>query len=217
MRRGRGFTLLEVLLALALLAVLVALLWGALAAATRGVRNGESRLTAAADVRAAQAFLRRELAAALPLPWGRDHAQLPLVFEGEPQRMRFVGTLPAFLGGRGPLRLELSVDPPAAGRRALRLRFQTLASARAGAQDWGDAETLLGHLRDGHFAYRGLDAEGRPTAWLPRWPWPQRLPLLVRIELDGGTDWPPLVIAPRLDPGANNIGMMGAAYGAGSP
>lgn len=217
MRRARGFTLLEVLLALALLAVLVALLWGALAAATRGVRGGESRLTAATDVRAAQAFLRRELAAALPMAWARDRAQRPQVFAGEPQRMRFVGTLPAYLGGRGPLRLELSIDPPVAGRRALRLRFQTLASAQAGAQTWGDAETLIGHLRGGHFAYRGLDAEGRPTAWLPRWPWPQRLPLLVRIELDGDADWPPLVIAPRLDPGAALIGPMGAAYAGGSP
>ena len=97
---ARGFTLLELLVAITLLGVLMAALFGALRLGARVWETGEARLDDSARVQVVQDFLRRRLGQTMPLTEVTDdpHAAGELLFAGEPDRLRFVGLLPEHLG-----------------------------------------------------------------------------------------------------------------------
>jgi general secretion pathway protein J len=109
--------------------------------------------------------------------------------------MAFVADLPAYLGQGGPYLHELRAGGSGAD--------QWLELALAPVQN-GDVvdvaeprplERLAGHLRAVQFRYQGLDPQGRPSDWQSTWPWPQRLPLRVQIQIEPaqGPAWPILV------------------------
>ena len=65
--RHRGFTLLELIVALVLLALLSGVLFGSVKLAGRSTDGGEAKAAAAASMRLAQQFLRANLEAQHPL------------------------------------------------------------------------------------------------------------------------------------------------------
>ena len=82
-KRGeRGFTLLELTIALTLLALLSAVLFGSLRLAGRSTDGGQAKVEAAASMRLAQDFLRTNLEAQHPLRM-RKILESPLLFSGE--------------------------------------------------------------------------------------------------------------------------------------
>lgn len=204
-RRAAGFTLVEVLLATVLLAAGLTLAFATLGGATASVRRGEAVSTANERIRAVEGFLRRRLVNARGVPFGQDEASgLPVRFEGEADRMRFVSDLPDYIGRGGPHVHELYLEP-APGGRALRL---VLALSVAQPPDATGAvpeatpvvEVLADDLREASFRYRGLAPEGGIGEWQPDWETTEQLPVLVEIRLLGadGREWPRLVVAPRL-------------------
>lgn len=101
-----GFTLVEVLIAVTILAVLVSLLFGALYTLSRSARAGETALQAVDSDRLVQSFLRRQLGGAVPVTErGRHRGRV--LFDGSMASVRFVGHLPAHRGGGGLQFLEL--------------------------------------------------------------------------------------------------------------
>lgn len=120
-RRACGFTLLEVLLATALLAAGLALAFATLRSATAVAGRGEAVAREHERIRAVQGYLRTRLTAALPVALAVDGATgMSLRFIGEPQRMRFVAEMPAYLDRGGPRLHDLTVASTGA---ALELRI----------------------------------------------------------------------------------------------
>ena len=78
---ARGFTLLELTIALTLLALLSAVLFGSLRLAGRSTDGGDAKVQAAASMRLAQEFLRTNLEAQHPLRM-RKIVDSPLLFSG---------------------------------------------------------------------------------------------------------------------------------------
>ena len=70
-RNAKGFTLVELLLAVTLMSILLALTYTGLRAATRSSERGEQILAAGGELRAAHQFMRRQLNQMLPLPFAR--------------------------------------------------------------------------------------------------------------------------------------------------
>ena len=97
-RRGAagaaGFTLLELLVAITLLGLLMAALFGGLRLGARAWDIGAERIAAATRLQTAQQFIRTRLSEALPafvvLPDGEEI----VAFQGTSEEMSFVGTLP---------------------------------------------------------------------------------------------------------------------------
>ncbi|WAH56008.1 prepilin-type N-terminal cleavage/methylation domain-containing protein [Pseudomonas silvicola] len=195
-RPASGFTLLEMLFALVLLAVLMALLGTALLGANRAALKGEHYGQRLEAVRASQNFLHHALEGALPVELPAEGEQ-PRVFDGQRQRLVFAAGLNSALGGG--LQVHTLELVGLGGHQALQVRFEQLL--RGVARPWGQPQVLLEDVRDLRLSYRGRDDRGQPTAWLPRWPWPARLPQAVRIELDsaGPVPWVAQVVALRLD------------------
>ena len=99
-RRGeRGFTLVELLIALALVGALLTIAFGGLRVAMASWRQGEDRAEAHQHVRSVALTLARAVSAAYPYQASRSLAPEPVVlFSGNEQRMEFVTQAPPFPG-----------------------------------------------------------------------------------------------------------------------
>ena len=103
MRAIAGFTLIEVLLATALLAAALALGFATLSAATATVNRSETLARENERMRAVANFLRLRIASARAIGFALDKdTGAPIRFVGSADRMRFVADLPDYLGRGGP-------------------------------------------------------------------------------------------------------------------
>jgi len=116
-RAQAGFTLLEVIIAMALLAAMLGMAWGGLSFALRGWDTGDSKGRRAVDLQLAQNFLRRELAEVFPMRW-KDPAKLRVAFEGDSKSLRFVSTRAAGASAGGLALVGLEVTAATKGPRS---------------------------------------------------------------------------------------------------
>lgn len=206
--RRSGFSLIEVLLAVALLAMGVTIASAALRGAVASVQRAEGLADQVDQVRSVQQFLRRHLTAAQPLGWNpEDRADDLLVQErylvqGEPDGLRFVSAMPGYLSQGGPYLHTLRL---VSGRSDLRLEFdhELLIGGQLIAGDDRAPVLLLDGIAAAQFEYFGLDDDGEATGWQTQWPYPSRLPQLVRLDLRFSQDsrrWPPLLVALSASP-----------------
>lgn len=205
----RGFTLIEVLLATALLAGGLALAFATIAAATRTSSRGEAMAAHSERMRAVAGFLRTRIGAARAVPFALDESSgLPQRFIGEPDRLRFVADLPDYLGQGGPYLHEFAVEDADDGVRVTVALSLVLAGETFQDDPPRPPELLAEGLSEAGFRYRALDESGALGDWQERWTATEQLPLLVEVTLvdANGRAWPPVVIAPRLAvPGAATL------------
>jgi general secretion pathway protein J len=208
-RRGihsqAGFTLLELLIGVAVLGLLMAILFGGLRLASHQIEWRTARLDHGSRVALVQAFMRRSLADARPLEAAGPRAGVAgpvaaLAFDGTAQEIEFVGVAPesAESGGLELIGLGLVRHGTAAGALSLRVRAY---DADAGGATAPLRETLvLEGVRRLQFAYFGVSAGETAPRWHESWREAPYLPALVRLTLtlSGGETVPDLVVALRL-------------------
>jgi general secretion pathway protein J len=206
--RARGFTLLEVLMAVMLLAVLLGGAYGGLRASANAMRAGEAAIDRTDRLRTAQEFLRRQIGDIAPLAFAHDDKEgLNVVFEGDAQFMRFVAPMPGYLSRGGPYVQTLEL---VRGKDGLQLRFtDTMLNgydADKPGKDDVEPVVLLDRIASGRFFYRGLDDQGQLTDWNGDWASTEITPLMVRVELamQPGVQipWPTLDVPLMLNGGA---------------
>lgn len=199
--RAAGFTLIELMTGLALLALLLSLLFGGLRLASQGSEAGESAAERAGRMRIVSELLRRELAAVHPYRWRKD-GEMRLAFVGGPEGLRYVSGVPPRVGAGGLRLVELKLT---AGEEGLGLLMRLSPAGREPPVPGGlrqtDSVVLLDRLRGAGFQYYGPDAATGRARWHDTWDDPQRLPRLVRLSLrpPGAPPWPDLVVAPKID------------------
>ncbi|MCW5750917.1 MAG: prepilin-type N-terminal cleavage/methylation domain-containing protein [Alphaproteobacteria bacterium] len=193
-RRSRGFTLLEALVAIALLALLAGLLTGALRFGLVSTRQVEARIAGLEDLRAAQHFLRRQIEAAVPLIVN-DETRGEVAFRGGPGRLDLVAEMYGRDGMPGLWYLRIAVQESETGSRLIVLR-QPITREREPFRFLPDADAAPLALVHAPLAISYHD--GR--RWLESWPRSDTLPRLVRIRAGDGdrADWPDLLAVPRL-------------------
>jgi general secretion pathway protein J len=206
MRRSQGFTLLEVLLAIILLALLIAGAYSGINASVHAMHAGEAAIDRTDRLRTAQGFLRRQLSHILPLMYARDDSTgATHVFDGDARSMRFVAPMPGYLSRGGPYVQTLELAP---GKDGLQLQFTDSMLNGYDAKQSADTEpvVLLEHIADGRFEYRTLDDQGQLTDWSSAWQDPEITPLMIRIDLtmQSGAQlpWPTLDVPLMLNAGA---------------
>lgn len=199
--RSRGFTLLEVLGALALFALLLLGVYSGVRTATHAVRSGEASIERADQVRSAQQFLRRELAQARAVALDRTDKGEPVFFKGDAHELRFVAPLPGYLGKLGPQLQQFKLVSNGDGSSRLEASFALMPPDGSKPKSLGDPEVLVDHVRGGSFSYREADTPDKAGQWRDHWEDVRAMPRVVRIalQLDGTTSWPQLDAPLRVD------------------
>lgn len=189
-----GFTLIEMLVGLALLGLMTLVLFGALRFSIRSWERAEIKTLQVVDLRIVEGVLRREIGKAFPLRIGKANEN-KIAFEGDGKQVHFVTALPAHLsaGGLSLVALELAEDrieakqdPPG---KALVLKHvipdgETRDfSALDSALDKSDRSVLLKGLEDVEFAFFGQDNDQTEASWRDQWISSARTPALLRIKL----------------------------------
>lgn len=213
---ARGFSLLEVLSALALLSLLLLGVFYGIRTATRSVNTGSAAMERNDQARSLQQFLRRDLLQARALPWKLDAHGNGVVFEGDAHGMRFVSPLPGYLDRGGPQLQALALVDD--GKGGLRLELSSAPLAPGGAGVSVAPEVLAVGMSGGSFRYYGREREGLDARWRDRWDIAGRMPELVSIALErdkNGRDdaiaWLWLQAPIRQDPYAINVGALAKA------
>jgi len=205
MKPAAGFTLLEVLASLVLLALLLLGVYSGLRTATHSVHSGTAAVARIDQIRSAQQFLQRELAQSMAQPISHTDRGENIYFEGSEHELRYVAPLPGYLGKLGPQLQSLKLVDDGHGESSLVLSLALLPPDGQPPRALGDPQVLLDHIHGGSFSYRGIDVQGHPVPWATTWPDGRLLPLLVQVELKlvGNYDWPLLEVPLRINPAAS--------------
>lgn len=203
----RGFTLVEVLIALTILSLMLGTLFGSLRVTSRSWAAAAGRADVNESMRLGMDFLRRGIEQAVPLRNTGDEGER-LLFIGSPGRLQFVSPLPAHTGGAVLYWLMLEWRAADGKQGDLVLRYRPLHQMRAPVGDAGtetdfvEEVSVLEDLGAVAFRYYGRPRAGDPPDWHDHWRNASRLPELVRIDLTPASSrvsWPALVVAPRVD------------------
>jgi general secretion pathway protein J len=194
---ARGFTLLEMVIALVLLAAMLGLAWSGLGFALRGWDTGEAKGRRTVDLQLAQNFLRRELAEVFPMRW-KDPVTLRLAFEGDARHMRFVSTRAAGASTGGLALVGLAVEPGADPRQRNLVMRRALSDDTANdfsLVDAAEQTVLIADVDAASFAYFGAENDFAEPRWVDEWTFKGRIPQLVRLRMKtgDGTELPEIV------------------------
>jgi general secretion pathway protein J len=208
MKRARGFTLVEVIVATTLLALGLALAFASLRGAGRATARAESAAQAEERLRAVQGFLRSQLSAAMPIAFQFDSDTGQATFlRMTPTKLEYVASMPGYLSRGGPYLQTLELVP---GEKGQRLVFQhQLISTDGPLKAEREPLVLLDGIADARFELRNIDTNGQVQAWESNWDVSAQMPPLLRLRLrftDPARRWPEFVVSPRL----------AVAYAAGS-
>jgi general secretion pathway protein J len=201
-----GFTLPEVLIALALLAVVASLLVEAIAS-TRLALQATNRQGADTAVSGAQAVLRRLMTEARSVLDPSQQLDPNRAFIGATDRVSFVSSFvpQGQFGGLWRYDLVLDQEGAAAVQAALvlgqrLLRPATTSSAVATVPS--TKSVLLKGVRELRLRYFGVLGTDRTPRWHDTWQHPSGLPLLISVDLvfapSDQRQWTTLVVAPSL-------------------
>ena len=198
--------MLELLVALMLLALMSSLLYGTLSLSANSWDRGEAKAQQASDMRQAGEFLRQALTDQLPLRLHKLQEQ-PLYFQGARDSLAFAGVPPGRSGG-GVYYFRLALTPAADNSKLiLARRIPDYAATSLPDFSGADQSVLAEGIAELRLSYFGRDADANiastPT-WRDQWADPQMLPLIIRIDVKpvSGAPWPPLIVEPRLAPEA---------------
>lgn len=204
--RPAGFTLVELLLALTLMSMLLALAYGGLRAATRATDRGQNILEDSSRIRMAHQFVRKQLNQMSPLAFeqSEDGAERT-VFIGEEQRIRYVAPMPGYLGFGGPQVQELEIVRGSEGLELV-LSHALLQGFEEELLYARDPIPLVDKIESARFSFLGADEAGELTGWTSVWDQPEALPKSIALDIEFVEDvyikWPLLTASVRVDQAA---------------
>jgi general secretion pathway protein J len=193
-----GFSLVELLVSLALLCIVAALLASGLSLGQRVWQRSEERAQASRAMFDAQTALRRFFDNMQPLRVASQDSRA-IEFRGGIDEIEGIVPLPQ-IGLGGLYRFHLSRD-----RRARRLDLTFLAYEREKGPggDAGPPTTLASDIDGIKLRYFGRAKDEETASWRSDWQGQEELPALISIKVTGaksGVLWPELLIAPRVKP-----------------
>lgn len=201
--RNSGFTLVELMIGLALLGFLSLLMLSGLEITSNAWRHVDARATAGRELESAQDLLRDRLSQAYPAVISDDDGNHTIDFAGRADAIEFVAPLPERFGARVLVRFRLHLDDG-----TLRLGWSLPGNAETDSDSPTEA-SVLGNLSDVVILYYGIDDPTAPAHWQSSWLGRKSLPSLIRVHLSRNAPetsaWPDLVIAPLVSADAQCV------------
>ena len=167
--KHRGFTLIEVLIAMTLLSVMVVLLFVSLRICAQSWELGEKKITEVNEAAVVYQFFQQYLSPATPL-WNDfvEKDQKTLSFQGGKQSLQFVSVFPASAGRPGLQQFSIAPSEED-GELALKVTLTPFFPLTEGETWRQDEAVLLKHVRDFSLSYYSdIGSDGSENKWLTR-------------------------------------------------
>jgi general secretion pathway protein J len=178
-----GFTLIELVVAMVLLGAMMLMLYSGLTFSLRSWDAGDANGRLTADRRISENFLRRELSELFPMRW-KDPMNLKFAFEGESATLRFVSSRPAGISQGGLSLVGLAAEPAGRLRNLVMRRAMPDDDAKDfGPLDHAERTVLVEDVDSVQFDYFGTETDFTDPKWYDAWPYPSRIPRLVRLRI----------------------------------
>jgi general secretion pathway protein J len=203
-RRPLGFTLIEVLVAIALMALISTILISSLHIGGHTWQRVTRQTEGTQDVAQAQAFLRERLSSIYPYERAADPIASPAFLLSDGKTIEFSGFAPQSIAD-GVLRFQIDASTINSGTLEVRYLRDRTGSAVSQSSEWSH-EALLAHVAALSVQF-WQKLRDQPGQWVNHWDDPTQLPRLIRIDVSFPANdqrrWPPLYIEPRVDTAAN--------------
>lgn len=197
MMHARGYTLIELVVALAVLALSSLLMAQGVRFGLRAWGSVDRRLSRAEAVAETQQLLRGRLSQTYP--YMQQAGAKPYALIGQATELSFSAPGPHGLAGE-MLRYRVYLDR-LGNAGALKITWQADSGPGEAMTSSQTDETLLQGVKSATFEYFSRGDQGQGS-WMPSWRDRAELPLLVRLNLQfeagAAGDWPALVIRPRI-------------------
>jgi general secretion pathway protein J len=180
-----GFTLIEVLLALTIFALMGTILYGAFSLGHGAVEKSQKSFEKNQKLRAVDELLGSYIRSAFPYRSTPQNA--PLLFTGESAELTFVSSFSLAMGGRGMAKVHLFWEGDEKRGGALRLTEEAPVRVPDEEGNEGHEGVINGMvIREGvkEFRISYLDPQSEEEQWEERWDTAERngLPRAVRLE-----------------------------------
>ena len=181
-----GFTLIEVVLALTIFALMGGILYGAFSLGHSAVEKSEANSTRNQKQRVMTELLGNYIRSSVPY---RESAQdQTIFFSGESDSVTFVSAYSQALGGRGMAKIHIAKEEDSNGRASLKLEESAPVRINAETGQAGPSHSVVlqADMREVRLAY--LDPQGDDENWQERWDGRERraLPRALRISYLNG-------------------------------
>lgn len=178
--KARGFTLLELLVAVGIFAIMAALAYAGLDAILNSRQTVETHLSRLESLQQAYVVMQRDITQAAPRTATGERGDVLPALRGSPDGTRLAVTRTGYPNPAGARRSHLlRVRYELTGTRLLRLQWPQIDRATG---DQAQQTVLLEHVEALHLGY--VDTSGRTqTYWPPAGSSPDTLPRAVRITL----------------------------------
>ena len=185
-----GFTLLELVIALTLLAVMVGILYGSFSLSERAAAQAVARAEDNQHLRTREEILAGYIRSAFP--YRLSQRDTSVFFAGTDRDVDFVSSLSTGLGGRGMAHVRISTDLGSGGVAELWLEEEMpvrLGDKGSGGGGYRNNVLLAENLRGVRFEYLdpGTNPQSPQENWVDSWDGTQKraLPRAVRIAYRG--------------------------------
>lgn len=192
-----GFTLIEVLLAMTLLSIMVALLFGSLKICSESWNKGETKIAQVNEMAVVYQFFKRHLPSTQPLWDDFSAEERKFSFQGGEDRLQFLSVFPASAERKGLQIFELVFDK--ADQRLVKVILKPFYPVSDDQQE-PEEVILLEHVEKFEISYFGKEKADSEGEWSEQWMERGHLPILVKIkiELENQSFWPEMIFALKL-------------------
>ena len=195
-----GFTLVELLVALALFSLLASLLFDNVRFGLRAWQNGSVNAERFEHSMVSQDLLRRMIGNLYPMIVADGAIQPQVEFDGTKETINFLGNAPTVANGGGRFRFKVFVERRQDQADLVMISKPELADSSDTSMS--TRTLLLAGIDRVEFSYFGEAASERSLQWNDNWTKRSDIPRLVRVRVAFGAGgvglWPELLIAPRV-------------------
>jgi len=179
--RAAGFTLIEVVLALTIFALIGGILYGAFSLSHSAVEKSQVNSTRNQKQRSIADLLGSYVRSTFP--YRESPEEQTAFFEGNVESLTFVSAYSQGMGGRGMAKIQITKDEDDNGRAMVKL--EETAPVRLSSESGGSGQTYSIVLQDNvkEFRLAYLDPQAEEETWEDRWDGRERrmLPRAVRF------------------------------------
>lgn len=181
-----GFTLVEILVALTLFSLVLAMIFSGLRSAAASWEKSNAQIAQNDSSRLDLGFVRKQLSQTVPLVLldGKDN---PVLFKGEHDVIRFISDLPGHRGGGGLYVLSLKIVEHEHSKDLIMTYWPVMTDINLDNPVPDDENvksiTILENIDLLEFSYFGSEDEKTDPVWSDEWRAKRSLPQLVRMHI----------------------------------